>query len=171
MSDRHKMVRLHSSFSRLSQTCHSKCSSSESRSSFFISHRVKVKRSSLIHSFRRRWMPSIDICQTVHCGSGTCIQTQNPSLPYFCRCPSGANTILPCPMESKFLSWLIVSLPFTGRIDPCSRNPCGQGACEAVPSLIHGYLCRCAGDVISLTTCNGNVRRSNLSSSLMCLSH
>ncbi|CAF4652379.1 unnamed protein product, partial [Rotaria magnacalcarata] len=39
---------------------------------------------------------------------------------------------------------------------PCARNPCGLGECEAVPSLIHGYLCRCPGNVISLTHCNGN---------------
>ena len=42
-----------------------------------------------------------DICDTVHCGSGLCIGTQNPTLPYFCRCPSGTNTILPCPSDSK----------------------------------------------------------------------
>ena len=41
------------------------------------------------------------------------------------------------------------------KIDPCSRNPCGQGICEVVPSLAHGYLCRCSGDTISLTSCNG----------------
>ena len=40
-------------------------------------------------------------------------------------------------------------------LDPCSRNPCGEGTCEIVPSLLHGYLCRCAGDTISLTSCNG----------------
>ena len=43
-------------------------------------------------------------------------------------------------------------------VDPCSRNPCGQGVCEVVPSLVHGYLCRCAGDAISLTSCNGTTR-------------
>ncbi|CAF4808752.1 unnamed protein product, partial [Rotaria magnacalcarata] len=37
--------------------------------------------------------------------------------------------MLPCPFES-----------------PCARNPCGLGECEAVPSLIHGYLCRCPGN-------------------------
>ncbi|CAF1277775.1 unnamed protein product [Adineta ricciae] len=78
-----------------------------------------------------------DICQNVNCGSGICIRTQNPALPYFCRCPAGTNTILPCPSEN-----------------PCSRNPCGSGTCEVMPSLLHGYLCRCAGDAISLTSCN-----------------
>ncbi|CAF3620389.1 unnamed protein product [Adineta steineri] len=80
---------------------------------------------------------SQDICSNINCGSGVCILTQNPALPYFCRCPSGANTILPCPTEN-----------------PCSRKPCGQGVCEVVPNLLHGYLCRCAGDAISLTSCN-----------------
>ena len=45
----------------------------------------------------------VDICQNVNCGSGICIQTQNPALPYFCRCPSGTNTILPCPSESSLI--------------------------------------------------------------------
>ena len=45
---------------------------------------------------------SAGVCHNVHCGSGFCITTQNPSLPYFCRCPSGVNTILPCPMESQW---------------------------------------------------------------------
>ncbi|CAF2970635.1 unnamed protein product [Rotaria sp. Silwood2] len=80
---------------------------------------------------------SQDVCDTINCGTGICIQTLNPSLPYYCRCPSGTNTIFPCPFEN-----------------PCSRNPCGLGSCEVVPSLIHGYLCRCPGDVISLTNCN-----------------
>ncbi|CAF4347583.1 unnamed protein product [Rotaria socialis] len=80
---------------------------------------------------------SQDICNSVNCGSGACILTQNPSLPYYCRCSSGANTMLPCPFES-----------------PCARNPCGLGECEIVPSLIHGYLCRCPGNVISLAHCN-----------------
>jgi hypothetical protein len=39
-------------------------------------------------------------------------------------------------------------------LDPCSRNPCGQGICEVIPKLLYGYLCRCAGDTISLTNCN-----------------
>lgn len=41
-------------------------------------------------------------------------------------------------------------------LDPCSHNPCGHGICEVVPKLLYGYLCRCAGDTISLTSCNGN---------------
>ena len=49
-----------------------------------------------------------DVCQSVHCGSGICITTQNPSLPYFCRCPSGSNTILPCPMESQLIFSLMI---------------------------------------------------------------
>jgi len=45
----------------------------------------------------------LDICTTVNCGSGVCLLTQNPALPYFCRCPNGANSILPCPSQSTFL--------------------------------------------------------------------
>ncbi|CAF4995957.1 unnamed protein product, partial [Rotaria sp. Silwood1] len=86
------------------------------------------------------------ICNSINCGSGTCITTTNPSLPYYCQCSNGFNTILPCPSEN-----------------PCSRNPCGQGVCEVVPKLLYGYLCRCAGDIISLTNCNvtRNVCASN----------
>jgi hypothetical protein len=98
----------------------------------------------------------VDVCSTVNCGSGVCILTQNPALPYFCRCPSGSNTILPCPSESLFRVLRNIVDIISLFIDPCSRNPCGQGACEVVPSLLHGYLCRCAGDAISLTSCNGN---------------
>ncbi|CAF4272394.1 unnamed protein product [Rotaria socialis] len=76
-------------------------------------------------------------CNGINCGSGSCITTANPSLPYYCKCSNGFNTILPCPPEN-----------------PCSRNPCGQGTCETVPNLLYGYLCRCAGDIISLTNCN-----------------
>ncbi len=50
----------------------------------------------------------IDICHSVNCGSGVCLLTQNPSLPYFCRCPSGSNTILPCPSESLFTFFFVL---------------------------------------------------------------
>ncbi|CAF1216481.1 unnamed protein product [Rotaria sordida] len=89
---------------------------------------------------------SEDICNSITCGSGNCITTTNPTLPYYCQCSNGFNTILPCPSEN-----------------PCSRNPCGQGTCEVVPKLLYGYLCRCADDIISLTNCNvtHNVCASN----------
>jgi len=44
-------------------------------------------------------------------------------------------------------------------LDPCSGNPCGQGICEIVRSLPHGYLCRCPGEQISLTSCNRKCSR------------
>ncbi|UJR09239.1 hypothetical protein I4U23_013485 [Adineta vaga] len=80
---------------------------------------------------------SEDVCNSVYCGSGICIETQNPTLPYYCRCQNGSNTILPCPSE-----------------DPCSQSPCGQGICEVVPNLLYGYVCRCDDDSVTLTSCN-----------------
>ncbi|CAF1429681.1 unnamed protein product [Adineta steineri] len=80
---------------------------------------------------------SEDICSSVYCGSGTCIETESPTLPYYCQCQNGSNTILPCPSA-----------------DPCSQNPCGSGTCEVVPNLLYGYVCRCADDTVSLTSCN-----------------
>ncbi|CAF1214267.1 unnamed protein product [Rotaria sordida] len=42
---------------------------------------------------------SEDICNSITCGSGNCITTTNPTLPYYCQCSNGFNTILPCPSE------------------------------------------------------------------------
>ena len=120
-----------------------------------ILHLVSTQGKSISRDDRKE-IGHLDLCNNVNCGSGVCLITQNPTLPYFCRCPSGANTILPCPTESLFFRrneysyWTLVDY-----LDPCSRNPCGTGICEVVPSLLHGYLCRCAGDTISLTSCNG----------------
>jgi hypothetical protein len=47
----------------------------------------------------------IEICQSVNCGSGICKTTQNPTLPYYCQCSNGSNSILPCPSESLYPSF------------------------------------------------------------------
>ncbi|CAF0793851.1 unnamed protein product [Didymodactylos carnosus] len=75
----------------------------------------------------------------MNCGSGQCILTNNPTLPYYCRCLNGTNTIFPCPPEN-----------------PCARNPCGSGTCDLVPSLAKGYLCRCAGFSATRSVCSSN---------------
>jgi hypothetical protein len=49
----------------------------------------------------------IDICDSVYCGSGICISTQNPTLPYYCQCQNGSNTILPCPSDGLSKSYFI----------------------------------------------------------------
>jgi hypothetical protein len=43
----------------------------------------------------------LDTCYKVDCGTGVCMRTKNPTLPYYCQCPNGSNTILPCSLEGK----------------------------------------------------------------------
>jgi hypothetical protein len=87
------------------QTVELKCSFLVSVLLSYILFIVKVIKSNwIILDICSYW---IDVCNTVNCGSGVCLITQNPSLPYFCRCPSGSNTILPCPSDSLFYSIII----------------------------------------------------------------
>jgi hypothetical protein len=98
-----------------------------------------------------------DICQTIQCGTGLCVETKNPILPYYCQCPNGSNTILPCSSESSSLAELdLVKIPI--HLDPCSSSPCGSGNCEPISTLPNGYLCRCASGHLSLDACNGTDR-------------
>ena len=96
----------------------------------------------------------VDACHKVDCGTGVCTRTKNPTLPYYCQCPNGSNTILPCSLEGKCRCRQCRRVRERG-LDSCSSNPCGQGICEVVTNLRHGYLCQCNDGTLSLTTCNG----------------
>jgi hypothetical protein len=78
---------------------------------------------------------SLDACHADLCGMGTCIETGNSILPYFCQCSNGLFTVQACSSQGSCLLETIRFVQYCPyddleRRSACLSSPCLNGVCR-----------------------------------------